>query len=242
MSSKPELKLDWCSHEAAKYAVEKWHYSRRMVRNKTVKCGAWEDGVFIGAIVFGMGASDSLGKRFGLSSQQTCELVRVALRAHKAPVTRIVSVSLAFLRKVAPGIRLVMSFADPSQGHHGGIYQGGNWIYMGMTEPSDEYIVNGIKMHGRAIRKTMERYSIPGSNTLERIRNWRDPHAMRVDGVSKHRYAMPLDAEMRAKIEPLRKPYPKRAASVGGDTPANHAGEGGSIPTAALLDQAELAK
>jgi hypothetical protein len=27
MSSKPVLKLDWCSHAAAKYAVEHWHYS-----------------------------------------------------------------------------------------------------------------------------------------------------------------------------------------------------------------------
>lgn len=27
-SPKPELRLDWCSYQAAKYAVEYWHYSQ----------------------------------------------------------------------------------------------------------------------------------------------------------------------------------------------------------------------
>jgi hypothetical protein len=47
---------------------------------------------------------------------------------------------------------------------------------------------------------------------------------------------MPLDAEMRAKIAPLAKPYPKkpRAAGVDSDTPGVQPGEGGASPTAAL--------
>lgn len=43
----------------------------------------------------------------------------------------------------------------------------------------------------------------------------------------KHRYLMPLDAEMREQIAPLAKPYPKRPkdqdlanpAKLGGETP-----------------------
>jgi hypothetical protein len=53
-------------------------------------------------------------------------------------------------------------------------------------------------------------------------------------GSAKYRYLMPLDDEMRAKIAPLAKPYPKRAGSIVTDAPANHAGEGGSVPTPAL--------
>ena len=54
MSSRPELKLDWCTHAAAKYAVEKWHYSKRLPSTftKLNKVGAWENGTFIGAVVF----------------------------------------------------------------------------------------------------------------------------------------------------------------------------------------------
>jgi hypothetical protein len=232
--SKADLRLDWCSHAAAKYAVEHWHYSKTFPRNKTIKVGAWENGRYIGVVVFGTGASDTLGKRFSLTPFQTCELVRIALTIHETQVTRIVSVAMKFLRIHCPDIRLVVSFADPEHGHHGGIYQGGGWVYAGMTEPSDEYIINGKRMHGRAIRKTMERYSIPGKNTLERIRAWRDPKAYSIDGSSKHRYLMTLDAEMRKRILPLAKPYPKRAGSDTKDTPCHRQGEGGSTPTPAL--------
>jgi trehalose 6-phosphate synthase/phosphatase len=40
--SKPVLKLDWCSHEAAKYACEKWHYSGRVPTSKSARIGVWE--------------------------------------------------------------------------------------------------------------------------------------------------------------------------------------------------------
>lgn len=50
----------------------------------------------------------------------------------------------------------------------------------------------------------------------------------------KHRYLMPLDDEMRAKIAPLARPYPKRAGSADSGTLANHAGGGGATPTPAL--------
>jgi hypothetical protein len=43
MSDKVDLKVDFCSYEAAKYAVEHWHYSKTMPAGKTVKIGAWED-------------------------------------------------------------------------------------------------------------------------------------------------------------------------------------------------------
>ena len=41
------LHLDWCSHKAAKYAVEHWHYSKRMPKSKLVKIGVWENNVFV---------------------------------------------------------------------------------------------------------------------------------------------------------------------------------------------------
>ncbi len=67
-----------------------------------------------------------------------------------------------------------------------------------------------------------------------------DPNIRRISGSSKHRYLMPLDPDMRAKILPLAKPYPKRAGSIVADAPANHAGEGGSIPTPALSQTTNL--
>ena len=141
--SKPELRMAFCSYAAAKYACEKWHYSKCVPKSKISKIGVWENKQFIGAVIFGCGATSDLVKRYGLKMQQGCELVRVALTKHQTEVTRIISIAIRIIKKTYPGLRLIVSFSDPEQGHVGGIYQGGGWIYTGTTQPSDEYILNG---------------------------------------------------------------------------------------------------
>lgn len=204
--SKVELKLDWCSHEAAKYAVEKWHYSHTMPKSKLVKIGVWEESKFIGAVVFGVGATGDLVKSYGLKSTQGCELVRVALYKHQTPVTRILSIAIKMLKRTQSGLRLIVSFADPEHGHVGGIYQAGGWLYAGLTTASDEYIVNGKRWHGRAFRASKPDH-LTTKQTLQRL----DPNYQVVKGSVKYRYLYPLDDAMRRQIEPLRKPYPKHA-------------------------------
>ncbi len=150
MSSRPELKLAWCSHEAAKYAVEHWHYSKVMPKSKRNFIGVWEGGIFKGAIIFALGASSHLGAPYGLQTFQCCELVRVALNQHANPVSQIVSIAVKMLKTQSPGIRLIVSYADPYQGHHGGIYQAGNWIYNGTTSPDWAVIdKRGRRWHSR---------------------------------------------------------------------------------------------
>lgn len=232
MSSRPELRVDWCTHEAAKYAVEHWHYSKRLPVFKMVRIGAWESGKFIGVVLFGQGATPELGKRFHLKRTEICELTRVALREHKTPTTRIVRLALMFLRLQCPGIRLVVSFADTAQKHHGGIYQGGNWLYAG------ESVTHGYKVCGAIEHpKTLHSRYGKGGQSIPWLRQHVDPSAERVVAAVKYRYLYPLDAAMRAQIEPLRQPYPKRVRSVDSDTPAIQAGEGGAIPTRTLSDK-----
>lgn len=60
------LRLDWATHEAAKYACEKWHYSKCMPVNKTVKIGAWENDRFVGVVIFSPGATPALYKMVDL--------------------------------------------------------------------------------------------------------------------------------------------------------------------------------
>lgn len=237
-SARPDLRLDWCSYEAAQYAVEQWHYSRSVPNQKTAKVGVWEAGRFIGCVLYGSSANNNLGKPYGLSGTEACELVRVALSRHATAVSRIVSLSLRFLKRQSPKIRLVVSYADPEQGHHGGIYQAGNWVYAGLTDAADEYIVNGVRMHGRALRSTRSthrRKALPAQNIMEWARLVLDPRICQVEGSRKHRYLMPLDDAMRAQIAPLARPYPKRAKHPS-DAPAVQAGEGGAAPTRTLQE------
>jgi hypothetical protein len=222
-SEKVELKLDWCSHEAAKYACEHWHYSKTIPANKSNYIGVWENKTFIGAIIFGLGASPSLGTKYGLGIFEVCELTRVALNKHITPVTKLISIALKFVKLQNPKTRLVVSFADTFHGHHGGIYQGGNWIYTGETSPSEMLkLANGDLVDPR-------RYNGHGHNAKKPI----PAGTVTIKTPGKHRYLMPLDKEIAKQIESLRKPYPKktRGGSVTVAQPAIQQERGGSIPT-----------
>jgi len=228
--SKAELLVAPCSYEAAKYAVENWHYSAVLPVPPLVKIGAWESKKFIGAVVFSRGANNNLLKPFGLNQKQGCELTRVALTKHKTTVSRVIRLAIQFLKRNSTDLRLIVSFADPSEGHHGGIYQAGNWIYTGKQPNTTEYISpDGRQWHGRMVSKD-GKIRVQGQYR----KCWRHDQCKPVVKEGKHRYLMPLDKEMRKQILPLAKPYPKRAQSIDADAPGNQPGEGGSTPTCAL--------
>lgn len=201
MSSRPDLRIDWATHAAAKYAVENWHYSKRMPVGKLVKVGAWEGDVFIGCVVFSWGANRHLAGSFGLPMTECVELVRVALRGHSAPVSRIVSMAVKFLRRQSVGIRLLVSFSDPAHGHHGGIYQAMNWIYSGTTSRVTSFRRGGVTLMRRAY--TGRQF---GTGLRAKVPTDAEPFI----SPGKHRYLYPLDEAMRAQIAPLSKPYPRR--------------------------------
>lgn len=223
MSSLPktDLRLDWCSRDAALYAAKNWHYSRSLSAAKNAYLGVWERGKFIGAIVFGIGAGAvTNGSRFGLArTNDMAELTRVALTKHSTPVSRILSIACRMIKRQSPGLRLLVSMADPREGHYGGIYQAAGWIYSGEALTTPYYWYNGRWCHARTV--TSSRGTIVGLPSRPSL--------------PKYRYLFPLDEEMRRVILPLAKPYPKpRVGSDTVDTPADQAGKGGSTPTPTL--------
>ena len=225
--AKADLRIDWATHAAAKYAVETWHYSRVLPVPPLVKVGVWERNVFVGVVIFSRGATPSLVKPFGLQQTEGCELTRIAMTKHNAPVSRVVKLAIQFLKRNSPELRLIVSFADPSEGHHGGVYQAGNWIYSGQSAKSVEYIgPDGKRWHARMVKKQ-------GWTTVQgkRRKTLTPNQCTPVEKPGKHRYLMPLDADMRARIMPLAKPYPKRTKEQDvGHPPAL----GGATPTCTL--------
>ena len=220
--AKADLRIDWATHAAAKYACENWHYSGCMPSSlqKRVAVGAWENGSFVGVVIFGHGANPSIGKPYGLTIHECVELTRVALRSsHISPVSRIVRLALQFLRKSQPGIRLIVSYADQGQGHHGGIYQAGNWLYVGSMKGVPSLLYKGKVWHAKALRTSHPSLKHSDS-TVQKIKTG-----------DKHKYLMPLDAEIKARILPLAKPYPKRAKDQASESPSDL---GGETPTRTL--------
>ena len=224
------LRLDWCSHAAVKYAVQHWHYSQSLPTPPLVRIGVWEDERFIGCVLFSRGANNNIGKTYGLGSTEVAELTRIALAAHDAPVSRVIRFALKLLRQGSPGLRLIVSYADPSHSHHGGVYQASGWLYLGQSKPSVEYIApDGKQWHGRMVSASGHKLVYGRTRSV-----WRHDQCQPVSVPGKHKYALPLDSAMRTQIALLAQPYPKRATSIVADAPAIHAGEGGSTPTVAL--------
>lgn len=154
--NKPKLLIDWCSFDAAKFACINWHYSKCMPAGKLVKIGVWENNIFIGCVIYGLGANNNAYKYFNLKNTECCELVRVSLNKHITPVSKILSISKKLLIKKCPGLKLIFSYADKTnQNHNGTIYQADNWLYLGERKTSDKgayYKINGKKIHGRSAR------------------------------------------------------------------------------------------
>jgi hypothetical protein len=201
MDKNAPLYIDYCSYKAAKYACENWHYSKAMPYAKTLRFGVWESGIFKGTVIFGRGANPNFSNAYNLKQSECCELVRIALKKHDSTVSKIISVIMFFIKRNYPKIKLIVSYADPDEGHIGGIYKAGNWIYVGETSSDCRILYKGKWFHRKTIyAKGLNPNGMPKKKTSP-----------------KYKYLYPLDKSMRQQIESLRKPYPKRAESIEND-------------------------
>lgn len=200
------LKIDYATYEATKYACENWHYSGVVPVGKLVKIGAWENNKFIGVVVFGRGANNNMLKPFSLKADEGCELVRIALSTHITPVSKILSVATKFLKKANSGLKLIVSYADADQGHHGGIYQATNWTYTGLMNAGSmgAFIVNGKKTHPKTI------HSKGIKQTLAEVKKHLDANATKFYTKGKHRYVMALDKNVKNIVDTMSEKYPKK--------------------------------
>ena len=188
-----------CSYKAAKYAVMNWHYSKRMPKSRQEYYGAWEDTEFIGAVIFGKSVTPHLGKKYNLTSWTCAELTRVALSTHLSPVSQIVTCAIKQTKTHNPGLRLLISYADPNVGHEGTIYQAMNWVYVGRSASIVQYYFRGAWRNDTRLFKMFA--------DSPHLRDGIETRSL--DG--KLEYLYPLDKAMRRQIEPLAQPYPKRA-------------------------------
>jgi hypothetical protein len=87
------------------------------------------------------------------------------------------------------------------------------------------FIINGKKTH----RKSID--SLGVKQSISEVRRCLDPNAQEFRTKGKHKYLMPLDKDMSAKIAPLAKPYPKRVKKQDSEYPSEL---GGAVPTDTL--------
>jgi hypothetical protein len=177
-----------------------------------VRIGVWENGSFIWAIVFGDGLLGPKGIVFGgVDKFKVAEIVRIALRKHEHPVSRMISVAVKLLLRRCPGIELIVAFADQGENHHGGIYQASNFVYTGMTEVGRlfKHRLTGRILHNRAVSVNGYRSHFGYVRKVPR-----HDECEIIGGTRKHRYLLPLTPQMKEVAQKMQqKSYPKRATS-----------------------------
>lgn len=135
-------------HNYAQDLVERFHYSRRWPSNvQSVTVAHADGGLFgnkgdaVGAVVFSIP-----GTRWRFPVWELSRLVRGSV-----PIALSALVAAGVRRCRKQGAHLLVSFADRTHGHHGGIYQACGWAYAGLRDRHmDGVTVGGVFVPGRS--------------------------------------------------------------------------------------------
>jgi hypothetical protein len=176
---------------AMKIIVEN-HYTHRFPSG-WVRCYEFAGVV----VIFSIPANKNLEPFIFDKPVQLRELARLwAADGHKPfALTQALAAIIKQFRRDEPQVKALVSFADPNQDHHGGIYQAASWTYTGQSSESRAYMLpDGTPVSRRAFHTGSKSY-IP---TLPVIK---------LPG--KLRYVKFLDTRVRKNLKLAIKPYPK---------------------------------
>ncbi|MFC1956489.1 DNA methyltransferase, partial [Chloroflexota bacterium] len=117
--------------------------------------------------------------------------------------SRVIGVSLRAIRKNTK-VKFLVSYADPSQGHLGTIYQATGWTYTGLSEAMPMFdLGDGRVRHSRSLSHAY------GSHSLRHFKAC----GLKVTVVPqsrKHRYIYFLDRSCKEKLTVSIYPYPRK--------------------------------
>lgn len=133
-----EIELKVIPAKIANPFVKKHHYSGKVVQNSTLHFGAFLDGMLHGVMSFGpsMDKSRLQGLVKGTGWNEFIELNRMAFDDYlpRNSESYCIGKALRLIRKNAPHIKWVVSFADGCQCGDGTIYRASNFILTGITK------------------------------------------------------------------------------------------------------------
>lgn len=198
------MKLEKASYKAIKYACLKFHYAKAIPNVGLAYNVFNNEEEWCGVICFGIGATNNIGKPYKLSQGQIIELVRMALNGKQESTTKAMSIAIRLVKKDAPNVKMIVSYADSEQGHLGVIYQATNWYYTGFSIDTN-LIVNGKREHRRTLGSRF------GTCSAEAIRK----KGYKVEILKtkpKYKYIYPLSKKLIPLCKELSKPYPKKNA------------------------------
>jgi len=193
--------VEHVNHKAIKSFVMKHHYSGSTRGLHISYCfGLYSpDGPFglprmIGAMIYGEPAMPDVSKKYWPKNPKiVLELNRLCCIDDTPTNTEsyFIGKTLRWLKRNTD-YRVILSFADPHEGHEGTIYKATNFLHKGMTDGAKAVFVDGERLHQRMLTKKCPK----GDEIRKRIKN-NDSGVELKQLPPKHIYVKSLDRKIK---------------------------------------------
>ena len=149
-SIKPSETYEWLLYK---------HYAKR-IPSISYAFGLYLDKILIGVCTFGSPPSNALciGVCGEENRDKVIELNRLCLNDHS--VKNLTSYFLSNCLKLLPNNKIIVSYADTSQNHHGYIYQATNWLYTGLSAKRTDAKIIGDEDNNKHSRHLFDKCGI----------------------------------------------------------------------------------
>ena len=203
-SSLHRIQVSPIPSKVARIILEKHHYLHSWPGGTMLSFGVFLDHELHGTLTLGAGPTQAYRLVDEARPDDCMTLTRLWLsdQLPRNSESRVIGVAIRNLKKHT-SLKFLISYADPSQGHMGTIYQATGWVYTGLSSAMPLYdLGDGKVRHCRSLSHAYGTHS---------IKHFAD-HGVTVNLIpqtAKHRYIYFLDPSWFSRIATPILPYPK---------------------------------
>lgn len=201
------------NYETATNMVKEYHYAHR-VPHVVISIGMYVDDVLAGCATCGVPPNNQAISSICGNGYMGLEFNRLFVHdwVGRNAESWFVGQLFGWIRRDWKQYEILVSYSDPNVGHHGGIYQATNWLYLGQGCPESGSPDSDMILNGKvASRKNV--YNRYGTTSIPKLQQMGlDAETIRT--IPKHRYVHFIGSRRRIKElmaalrwKPL--PYPK---------------------------------
>ena len=200
-----ELRVGPIPVNIAKHIVRSHHYLHSLPGGTCLAFGVLAAGSLLGVVTLGVGSTNAHRLVDGAKREDCLALTRLWLsdQLPSNSESRVLGIVIRSLRRHT-SLKFLVTYADPSQGHVGVIYQATGWLYTGLSQPTPLYdIGDGRASHSRS-------FSQAYGTRSARYFAGEGMKIKKVPVTAKHRYVLFLDLEWKSRLRVPVLAYPKK--------------------------------
>lgn len=208
-----DLELKVVDNGFAKSFISRYHYSKTC-SNIVVAIGEFVGIDMKNCIVFNYCAGREMAKQVMNhgDNSNTLELARMVSLEPKPKnlESYCIAKAIKWLKQNMPNIKVIISYADNTAGHHGYCYQASGFVYYGQSRPTKEHYLDGKRIHERVLNS---RYGTSSTQDLKKI--FGDRYVCKINTKTKSRYYKIIAKNKKEYKEILKsilvesQPFPK---------------------------------